>query len=67
MSDRRITWARLPVGVGRGYGLAQRGPSGLGGFGSSVPRRHRHKLPRDNIQGVSKFSTGSFACHYPSE
>ncbi|ERF72682.1 hypothetical protein EPUS_07475 [Endocarpon pusillum Z07020] len=53
MSNRQITWANLPVGVGHGQGLAYRGPSGLGGFSSSVPRRHRYKLCRDNIRGVN--------------
>ncbi|KAF7512157.1 hypothetical protein GJ744_002319 [Endocarpon pusillum] len=53
MSNRQMTWTNLPVGVGHGQGLAHRGPSGLGGFSSSVPRRRRYKLCRDNIRGVT--------------
>ena len=52
MSSTRITWAPPRVGTGRAPGYT--GNRAFPGFSGCVTRRNRHRILKDNIQGVSK-------------
>lgn len=59
MSSPHVTWAQPTVGSGHSRSYAQRD---LNRFNQAIPARHRYRMLRDNIQGISELDVNNPSC-----